>query len=96
METAIERGSGNVFADIGIPDPETHRMKAQLAIIIGREVRRRGLSQREAAELMGVTQCDISHILRGVLRGYSLERLIRCVRALGVSVSLHSSLDAAA
>lgn len=91
MATTFEHGSGNVFADIGIPDPETHRLKAQLSIIIGDEIRRRGLSQREAAATIGVTQSDVSHIARGVLRGFSLERLIRCVRALGVDVTLQPS-----
>jgi len=93
MPTEIEEGSGNVFADIGIPDPETHELKVQLSLIIEDEMERRGLSQRAAATLMGVTQADVSHIIRGRLRGYSLERLIRCARALGVAVTLHPSVE---
>lgn len=88
MATEIEHGSGNVFADIGIPEPETHQLKVQLSIIIEKEIERRELSQRAAAQIMGLTQADVSHIVRGTLRGYSLERLIRCARALGVAVSL--------
>lgn len=88
MATEIERGSGNVFADIGIPDPETHQLKVQLSIIIEEEIGRRGLSQREAAEVMEITQSDVSHIVRGTLRGISIERLIRCARRLGIDVSL--------
>ena len=82
-----------MFEDIGIPDPETHQLKVQLSILIEEAIGRRKLSQRKAAQIMGVTQADVSHIVRGVLRGYSLERLFRCARALGVRVSLCATTE---
>lgn len=91
MAVSVEHGSGNVFEDIGVPDPETHLLKVQISILIEEEISRLGLSQRAAAEIMGVSQSDVSHIIRGTLRGYSLERLIRCARALGIQVSLQPS-----
>jgi len=91
MAGSVEHGSGNVFADIGTPDPETHQLKVELSILIEQEIGARGLSQRAAAEIMGISQSDVSHIVRGTLRGFSIERLIRCAHALGILVSLRTS-----
>lgn len=84
----VEESSGNVFADLGLPDPEERLAKADLAIAIGREIDSRNLTQAEAAELLGVAQPDISNLVRGRLSGYSIERLTRLLNALGQDVEI--------
>ena len=84
----IERGSGNVFADLGRPDAEAHRLKAELVTRIDTIVRQRGLKQVEAAKLLGLSQPDVSRLLRGSFREYSVERLLRLLTALGRDVEI--------
>ena len=86
--TGITRGSGNVFADIGVPDPETHLVKAELVRRIGLIIESDGLSQAEAAERLGLSQPDVSKMLNGQFRPMSLERLLRCLVALGQTVTI--------
>lgn len=87
----IERGSGNVFADLGLPDAETHLLKAQLVARIDAILRARRLTQIRAAALLGLSQPDVSRLLRGDFRDYSVERLLRLLTALGrdVEIKLH-------
>ena len=82
-ETRIERGSGNIFADLGHPEAEVHLLKAELVTSIDRIIRRRKLKQVEAAKLLGLSQPDVSRLLRGDFRDYSVERLLRLLTALG-------------
>lgn len=84
----IERGSGNVFADLGHLDAETHLLKAELVTRIDKIIRQRGLKQVEAAELLGLSQPDVSRLLRGSFREYSVERLLRLLTALGRNVEI--------
>lgn len=84
----VEESSGNVFADLGLPEPEARLAKADLAIAITREVRRRDLTQQQAADLLGVAQPDVSNLMRGRLSGYSIERLTRLLNALGHDVEI--------
>ena len=84
----ITKGSGNVFADIGSPDAETHQLKAELVRRIGLLVKAAGLTQADAAEHMGMTQPDVSKMLKGQFRPVSVERLMRCLVALGQSVTI--------
>ena len=81
----IERGSGNVFADLEHPDAEAHLLKAELVTRIDQIIRQRGLKQIEAAKLLGLSQPDISRLLQGSFREYSVERLLT---ALGRSVEI--------
>ena len=86
MNTAditVERGSGNVFADIDLPDADAHLLKAELVSRIDTIVRERGVTQTEAARLLGLSQPDVSRLLRGDFREYSLERLFRLMTTLG-------------
>ena len=76
-DPAVERGGGNVFADLGLPDADTHLLKAELVGRIDAIVRRRGLTQTEAGRVLGLSQPDVSRLLRGDFREYSLERLLR-------------------
>ncbi len=84
-DTTVERGSGNVFADLGLPDADAHLVKAELVSRIDDIVRGRGLTQTEAARLPGLSQPDVSRLLRGNFREYSLERLLN---ALGRDIDI--------
>lgn len=84
----IERGSGNVFADLGRPDAETHLLKADLVARIGEIVDARAVTQAQAAELLGISQPDVSRLLRGDFRDYSVDRLLRLLTALGRDVEI--------
>ena len=87
-DTTVQRGSGNVFADLGLPDADTHLVKAELVSRIDAIVRQRGITQTEAARLLGLSQPDVSRLLRGDFREYSLERLFRLLNALGRDVDI--------
>jgi predicted XRE-type DNA-binding protein len=93
--TKITRGSGNVFADIGLPDPETHLVKAELVRQIGEAILSKKLTQAEAAQQMGMSQPDVSKMLTGHFRPISIERLIRCLVLLGMSVTIDVAPPAA-
>jgi len=83
-----EVGSGNVFADIGLPNAEEHLIKAQLVYKIDRLMKGRSLKQVEAAKLFGIKQPDVSNMLRGDFRQFSVERLLRFLVALGQDVEI--------
>lgn len=87
-DVRIERGSGNVFADLGRPDAETHLLKAELVTRIDQIIRERRLTQARAAELLGLSQPDVSRLLRGNFRDYSVERLLRLMTVLGRDVEI--------
>ena len=77
-DSTVERGSGNVFADLGHPEADAHLLKADLVTRIDTIIRQRGITQTEAARLLGLTQPDVSRLLRGDFREYSLERFFAC------------------
>ncbi len=81
-------GSGSVFADLGLPDAEEHLVKAQLVHKIDLIMKARRLKQDEAAAVLGVKQPDISRMLRGDFRQFSVERLLRFLVALGQDVQI--------
>jgi predicted XRE-type DNA-binding protein len=83
-----EVGSGNVFADADRPDAELHLLKAEIVNRIDDVLRERRLTQPAAARLMGIGQPDVSKMLRGLLRGFSLERLLLFLAALGQDVTI--------
>jgi predicted XRE-type DNA-binding protein len=85
---SYETGSGNVFKDIGVPNAEEHLVKAQLVFKIDTILKKRGLKQVEAAELFGVRQPDVSKMLRGEFRQFSVERLLRFLVALDQDVEI--------
>lgn len=84
----FEVGSGNVFRDIGLRNPEQHLIKAQLTLKIDRIMKKKGMKQGDAAKLFGVKQPDISKLLRGDFRQFSVERLLRFLVALGQDVEI--------
>ncbi len=87
-DTTVERGNGNVFTDLGFSDADAHLVKAELVSRIDDIVRDRGITQTEAARLLGLSQPDVSRLLRGDFREYSLERLFRLLTALGRDVEI--------
>ena len=86
--TRFEPGSGNVFADIGIPEPEEALAKARLADLIAESFEKEGLTQAQAAELLDIDQGSVSKLVNGRLDGFSQERLIRYLNALGNHVEI--------
>lgn len=87
-EIPVTASSGNVFADIGLPDPDEELTKAQLASQIRQVIRRRRLTQVAAASLMGIDQPKVSALLNGRLGSFSSERLMRLLTALGQDVEI--------
>jgi predicted XRE-type DNA-binding protein len=83
-----EVGSGNVFADADRPDAELHLLKAEIVNRIDDVLRERRLTQPAATRLMGISQPDVSKMLRGLFRGFSLERLLLFLAALGQDVTI--------
>jgi predicted XRE-type DNA-binding protein len=89
MSKKIIRGSGNVFKDIGLRNPEEYRAKAQLALQISKIIERRGLTQAQAAKLIGAAQPDISKLKSGQLGGFTIDRLLDFLRHLDRSIEIH-------
>jgi predicted XRE-type DNA-binding protein len=83
-----EIGSGNVFKDLGIPNAEEHLVKAQLVFKIDAIMKGRGLKQAETAKLLRIKQPDVSKMLRGDFRQFSVERLLRFLVALDQDVEI--------
>ena len=77
-----------MFADLGLPDADEALVKAGLAQAVADTIERRGLTQEEAGEIMGLDQPKVSAIVRGRLAGFSQDRLTRCVLALGNDVEI--------
>jgi predicted XRE-type DNA-binding protein len=84
----IEKGSGNVYADLGYPDSEDMLIKAQLVTKIAEIIQQRRLTQAQAAKLLRLTQPKISRLLRGEFRGISERRLLQCLTRLGRDVQI--------
>ena len=87
-DTAVEPGTGNVFADLGLADADAHLVKAELVTRIDAIVRQRDITQAEAGRLLGLSQPDVSRLLRGDFREYSLERLLRLLTSLGRDIDI--------
>jgi predicted XRE-type DNA-binding protein len=81
-------GSGNIFADLGIAEPEAHLAKAQLVGRIADALAARGITQMRAAEILGVPQPKVSALLRGEFTGFSMERLFRLLILLDNDISI--------
>jgi len=84
----VTSGSGNVFADLGLAEPEEELAKAQLATRIHDIVRARRLTQLAAAMLMGIDQPKVSALLNGRLANFSSGRLMRLLTTLGQDVEI--------
>ena len=87
----VEQSSGNVFADLGFADADERMLKAQLAVKISELIKQKGWTQARTAEVIGIDQPKISHLLRGRLSGFSADRLIGILNRLGHSVEVRIS-----
>ena len=81
-------GSGNVFGDLAVANPEEEFAKAQLASLIRRAIQRKRLTQTRAAEVMGLDQPKVSALVNGRLEGFSSDRLMRLLTALGQDIDI--------
>ena len=85
---AVQRGSGNVFADLGLPDADKLKIKTGLVIEIRRALRNRGLTQQDAAKRMGITQPKVSDMMRGDFSNLSERKLMDCLTRLGYDIEI--------
>jgi len=84
----IVRGSGNVFADLGFPDPERERFKATMVLQICRTITRRRLTLAQAGPALGIKSPDLLRLMRGSFGRFSVERLMEFLTALGHNVEV--------
>lgn len=91
--TQVKPGSDNVFADLAVPHPDEYQSKAALVQRIAVAIAERELSQARAGVILGIDQPKISTLLRGQFGGFSFERLLRFLNALGrdIEIVIHSS-----
>lgn len=87
----ITPSSGNVFADLGVPNPEEYKLKSRLASRIHSAIDEAGWTQTEAAEHLGLKQADVSKLTRGRLDGFSVERLLRLLSKLDFDIQISLS-----
>ncbi len=86
--TRVTKGSGNVFADLGLPNPEQELLKARLTLQIYKIVKERGLTQTRAGEILGIKQPHVSALLRNRAGNFSIGRLMEFLTALGQDVRI--------
>ena len=84
----IEKGSMNVYADLGVAHAEEMLVKAQLASKIAEIIKLRKLTQTQASSLLGMTQPKLSNLLRGRFRGISETKMLECMTLLGRDVQI--------
>ena len=84
----VQRGSGNVFADLGLPDADKLKIKTGLVIEIRKAMRNRGLTQQDAAKRMGITQPKVSDMMRGDFTNLSERKLMDCLTRLGYDIEI--------
>jgi predicted XRE-type DNA-binding protein len=87
-ETKVHDSSGNIFQDMEMRDAEERLAKAELARLIRKNLEARGLTQVQAAELLGITQPDVSDLVRGKLARFSMSRLERFLNRLDLEIRI--------
>jgi predicted XRE-type DNA-binding protein len=88
MSEKITPSNGNIFADLGLPNAEEALAKAQLALHIATIIKKRGLSQTQAAQILGTPQSKVSRIVTGQLSGFTIDRLMRYLTALDAEIEI--------
>ncbi len=89
-EEIVTKGSGNVFADLGYANPQTHEFKASLVSRMNEIDKSRRLRNKDIAEIWQVDPADVSHVLSGQFRRYSIERLLNFLMAMNEDVDVFS------
>ena len=84
----VQRSSGNVYADLGLPDAERLKIKTGLVVEIRKAMRRLGLTQQAAAKRMGITQPKVSGMMRGDFSKLSERKLMDCLNRLGYDIEI--------
>ena len=84
----VQRSSGNVFADLGLPDADKLKIKSGLVIEIRKAMRQQRLTQQEAAKRMGITQPKVSDMMRGDFSNLSERKLMDCLNRLGYDIEI--------
>ncbi|MEW5890170.1 MAG: helix-turn-helix transcriptional regulator [Pseudomonadota bacterium] len=84
----VQRSSGNVFADLGLPDAEKLKIKTGLVVEIRKAMRTPGLTQQAAAKRMGIPQPKVSAMLRGDFSNLSERKLMECLNRLGYDIEI--------
>jgi predicted XRE-type DNA-binding protein len=88
QEVEVHETKGNIFADLGLPDAETHYLKAQIVTELYRLTTARKLTQAKAGEVMGISQPEVSRLFKGHFREYSVERLMGFLTAFEQDVEI--------
>jgi predicted XRE-type DNA-binding protein len=88
LRIEAQESSGNVFADLGLPDADERLLKAGIVSELHRLIKARGLTQVRAAKLVGIHQPDLSRLLRGDFEDYSAERLMKMLTAFEQDVEI--------
>ena len=88
MSAEITRGSGNVFADLGLPDAPERQTKTQLALEVNEILKSRKLKQVDAGRVLGVPQSNVSALMNYRLDGFSVERLMSFLTSLDKDVEI--------
>jgi len=86
--TKVEMGGENIFADLDLPNADTHFLKAQIVSEIYRLAKERGLTQTAAGGLMGISQPEVSRMFKGNFREYSVDRLMGFLTAFDRDVEI--------
>lgn len=87
-DTSIRRGSANVFADLGYADPDTHMLKAELVREVMGVMREREMTQTDVAKATGLSQPEVSRLLKGQFRETSVERIMKMLSRLGCEIDI--------
>ncbi|MEL4013306.1 helix-turn-helix domain-containing protein [Dryocola clanedunensis] len=88
MDHKVEQSSGNIYADLGLPQADEMLIKAQLAMAIGNIIKELNLTQQQAAALLGMKQPRLSNLLRGQFRGISEAKMLEYLTRLGRDVQI--------
>jgi predicted XRE-type DNA-binding protein len=88
-KTMFEESSGNVFADLGFDDADEMLMRGKIGIQVVRLLRERKLKQRESAELLGISQPEVSHLMKGEFQRFSEGKLLMFLKHLDTEITLH-------
>lgn len=85
----MTRSSGNVFKDLGYVNPDEHLLKAKFALVINNIIKEKNYTQTEAARILGIDQPKVSRLLRGVLSGFSIDKLMIFLISLNQDIEVN-------